>query len=51
MLHPYAAEIKSLEYPPATFEARKETIYDSLEATPITWIDTHEQVCEMLTSC
>jgi len=46
-LHPYAHEISTLEYNAECFQARKEQIYDTLDNTPITWIDSHAQLLEL----
>ncbi|KAJ2999030.1 exosome nuclease subunit [Globomyces sp. JEL0801] len=39
-VHPYLTEIQNIEYPTFMFKKSTPIKYDSLEKTPLTWIDT-----------
>lgn len=46
--HPYEAEILTLEYPAKTYEKRDPIPYQPIEKDPAIWVDTYEDVLEML---
>ena len=46
-VHPYEFEIKSLTHPSFMFQMTPEILYKELLKTPLTWIDTLEQLQEL----
>ncbi|KAK4194797.1 exosome complex exonuclease rrp6 [Triangularia verruculosa] len=46
--HPYRAEIEALQYPSHVFESREPIKYLPVETTKAIWVDTYENVLEML---
>ncbi|KAI8819182.1 ribonuclease H-like domain-containing protein [Fimicolochytrium jonesii] len=42
--HPYEYEIQNIEYPHHMFEVRPEQLYESMEETPYTYVDTDEKL-------
>lgn len=47
--HPYQYEIENLTYEQWMIESRQEIIYKSLEATPITFVDSEQKLTELAT--
>eukprot|EP00842_Homolaphlyctis_polyrhiza_P005316 jgi/Hompol1/5786/HPOL_004698-RA len=45
--HPYKYEIENIVYPSSLFEKRAEILYRPLESTPLTWVETVEQLERM----
>lgn len=46
--HPYEFEINTIEYPKHVLEQREEILYKSDEETPFTFVETEDQVKEMV---
>ncbi|KAI7869011.1 ribonuclease H-like domain-containing protein [Spinellus fusiger] len=48
MPHPYEYEVKNLVYPDHVFEEREHEIYNPLESSTATWVDTEEGLIAMM---
>lgn len=46
--HPYETEISRMEYPKPVYETAEPVMYQPVETTQATWVDTYEGVLEML---
>ncbi|KAK7425279.1 exosome nuclease subunit [Neonectria magnoliae] len=46
--HPYETEISRMEYPKSIYQKGEPIIYQPMETTQATWVDTYEGVLEML---
>lgn len=46
--HPYETEILTLKYPDTTYETRDPILYQPIDTTSATWVDTYEGVLGML---
>ena len=42
--HPYEAEIRGITYSPALFSRVREQLFRPLAQTPVTWVETVEQL-------
>ncbi|RKO89706.1 NUC016 domain-containing protein [Blyttiomyces helicus] len=45
--HPYEYEIQNIDYPKHMFAIRPEQLYDTMDKTPFTWVDTEEKLNEL----
>lgn len=46
--HPYEAEISSARYPDRVYESAQPILYQPVDKTSATWVDTYEGVLDML---
>ncbi|KAJ4324977.1 exosome nuclease subunit [Fusarium piperis] len=46
--HPYEREITSMEYPKGVYQEAEPVMYQPVDTTEATWVDTYEGVLEML---
>ncbi|KPM44298.1 Exosome complex exonuclease rrp6 [Neonectria ditissima] len=46
--HPYETEISRMEYPKSVYQKAEPIMYQPVETTQATWVDTYESVLEML---
>lgn len=46
--HPYEFEIQNIKYPQEMLVIKPEILYEPLESTPLTWIDTFDKLGNLI---